>query len=193
MTSFLCIFRLLFRHTCLIFYQKEKKLTQSPKEDDNSINYFCHFFSSFVEDTWKVFLATLPEIFFQQLDTLFQRPKTLEQFHFPLKTFKCSAGHVGCPFDKFAEILTSKVEKISSTRTKRLEQFSFIPKKRPEVVALKTLNVVLTILQEFFYLMVQTSLLEVWKWFEKTIFLQIFSSTFFYISRSFLWHPYFFC
>ena len=95
------------------------------------------------------------------------------------KTFKCSAGHAGCLFDKFAEIFTSKVEYFSSTRTKKLEENSFIPKKRPEVVPLKTLNVVLTILREFFCLMVQTSVLEVRKWFEKTILLQIFSSNFF--------------
>ena len=46
-TSFHCMFRLLFRNNWLIFYQNQKKLTQSPEKDDKSINYFCHFLSKF--------------------------------------------------------------------------------------------------------------------------------------------------
>ena len=62
-TSFLCIFRLLFRHTWLIFYQNHKKLTQSTKKDDTSINYIITFSQSLAEDTWNALLVTLLNIF----------------------------------------------------------------------------------------------------------------------------------
>ena len=135
----------------------------------------------------KVLLRTREKSFWQPFQNFFSnswilwlRDRKRSNNYISLqKTFKCSTGHIGCLFDKFAEIFTPKVEKFSSTRTKKLEQISFIPKKRPEVVPLKTLNVVLTILREFFCSMVQTSVLEVRKWFEKTFFLQIFSSNFF--------------
>ena len=57
-TFFLCTLRLLLRHTWLFLCQNQKKLTQSPKKDDNSKNNFYHFF-------FKILLRTREMPFWQ--------------------------------------------------------------------------------------------------------------------------------
>ena len=62
-TFFVCTLRLMFRHTWLLFAEIRKKLTQSPKKDVNSINYFHHFFSKFCWGHVKRTFSNLPWIF----------------------------------------------------------------------------------------------------------------------------------
>ena len=68
---------------------------------------------------------------------------------FSKKTSKRSAATVGCSFEKIDIKFTPKIQYFCST-TKKLEQSLFIPKKRPKIVPLNTLKVVLTILRVFF-------------------------------------------
>ena len=67
------------------FCQNQKKLTESPKKDVISINHFHHFFSKFVEDTWKALLATCQKFFCQKLVTFAQKPKITKQLLFSPK------------------------------------------------------------------------------------------------------------
>ena len=64
--SLLSTLRLLFRHTWIFFFAKiRNKLTQSPKRDVNSTNYFHHFFLKVLlrtremhfEEPWQKFFA----------------------------------------------------------------------------------------------------------------------------------------
>ena len=108
-TFFLCTLRLLFRHTWLFFCQNQKKLTQSPKKDDNSKYNFCHFFSRFCWGHVKCPFGN-PSIIFLLKAGYFrsetENPPTITILS--KKTFKRSAGHVGCNFDKVAKFFDTK-------------------------------------------------------------------------------------
>ena len=104
LTFFLCSLRLLFQHTWLFFWLNQKKLTQSPKKDENSLNYFYNFFSKFCWGHVKGTFSKLPIFFWQKTFIFAQRPKTIKQLLFTLlskKTLKRSAAPIGCSFEKF--------------------------------------------------------------------------------------------
>ena len=124
-------------------------------------------------------MRTLPRIFCQKLDAFAQRPTPLEQLHFPSKkTFKRFVGHVGCNFDKFDKIFTHKSPIISLNDQKSWIKFLH-SKEASENCSAEHVERSFDNPASFIQPIIQTSLLEVRKWFEKTIFLQIFSSNFF--------------
>ena len=155
--SLLSTLRLLFRHTWIVFCAKiRNKLTQSPKRDVNSTNYFYHFFLKVLlrtremhfEEPWQKFFAI------RRLLSLRYRKRSnnYSLVFSPEKTLKRSAATA--PRLQFQESwqkkpLTPKVQYFRWT-TKNLEQNFFNPKKRPKIVPLNFLNVVLTILWVFF-------------------------------------------
>ena len=76
--------------------------------------------------------------------------KTTKQLlFFPKKLSKRSVSPVGCTFEKFWQKIHAK-SPIVSLNDQKLEQSFFIPKKRPKIVPLNTLKIVLTILRVFF-------------------------------------------
>ena len=77
--------------------------------------------------------------------------KTTKQLVFfsKKKTSKRSVSPVGCTFEKIWQKIHAK-SPILSLNDQKLEQSFFIPKKRPKIVPLNTLKIVLTILRVFF-------------------------------------------
>ena len=79
------------------FCQNQKKLTQSPKIDDDSINYFCYFFSKFCWGHVKCTFSNAANchIYFAKRWFFFtQRQKTIKQIlsspKKDIKTFRCT-------------------------------------------------------------------------------------------------------
>ena len=119
---------LLFRHTWLFFFDKiRKKLTRSPKRDDDSINYFCHFFSKFCwghvnctfSNTAKCHTFFVRRRFFSLRD----RKRSNKYSSLQKKTSKRSVSPVGCTFESFWQKIHTKSPILSLNDQKTWAKF----------------------------------------------------------------------
>ena len=170
--------RLLFQHTWLSFLPKFEKTHWKSKRDDNSEEYFNHFFSKFCRGHVKWNLATcrnfLPKYGNFRSETKNHQRNTL----LSKRASKHSAATVGCSLEKFDKKFTPKIQYFRST-TKNLEQSFFTPKKCLKNVPLNTLNGIFTILRVFFVWLFKLFCSKSENDLKKQFFHNFFSSNFF--------------